>query len=159
MRFARSLLVLFAVVPSIITRADGFSSSQIQQDDRKVVQGQLGYLPSNFLCVSARTEQGSPIAIKTYPLLQRRRDTNVQTDTTGLSNILVSPSSSSSRGAPFPTHYWLTCPLIARAIGEVCDANRHCRGSEKCWRSKVATVINPLFPESTKSPTLMSVID
>jgi Protein of unknown function (DUF501) len=131
MRFRGSVLVMFALVPSRFCRTttivDGFSSSsssssspRIQQDDRQIVQEQLGYLPINFLCVSATTERGTPIAIKTYPLLLRRqRDTNLKKH--NMTRLLVDPRNVSSLSTPFPTHYWLTCPSIARAIGEVRD--------------------------------------
>ena len=41
--------------------------------DLQVVERQLGYLPPNFLAVSARTATGSPIAVQTYPLLKKQK--------------------------------------------------------------------------------------
>ena len=89
------------------------------QDDGQVVRRQLGYLPHNFLHVSARTEQGLPIAIKTYPLLRPQSESNILIEpVTHLLNSSVDVAAA-ARGTPFPTHYWLTCPLIGRVIGDV----------------------------------------
>lgn len=76
--------------------------------DSDIVKQQLGYLPPNFLSVSARTATGTPIAIKTYPL-QKKTKQQQQQQTKDAANL----------GTPFPTLYWLTNPDIARAIGEL----------------------------------------
>ena len=80
--------------------------------DTDRIQQQLGYIPRNFYGVSARTGSGSPIAIKTYPLLRKKGSEDQPLCLTSLS------------ASPFPTHYWLTCPDISRAIGEVSDNGR-----------------------------------
>ena len=97
------------------------SSSQL---DRKIIIDQLGYLPPNFLSASARNAEGSPIAIKTYPLQQpqhgrpkKGHSTDISVDHELLKLDISAPPS--SWGTPFPTHYWLTCPDIARAIGDL----------------------------------------
>jgi len=76
--------------------------------DEQAIRQQLGYLPSNFVAVSARNEIGLPIAIQTYPLDggARRRKNKAALE-------------ESSVGTPFPTLYWLTCPSISRAIAEM----------------------------------------
>lgn len=74
-----------------------------------IVKAQLGYLPTNFLSVSAWKSNGlEPIAIKTYPLNggARRRQSKAQVPGQALN-------------APFPTLYWLTCPEISKAIADL----------------------------------------
>jgi len=80
------------------------------EDDRTIIEQQLGYFPRNFMRVSARTKQGSPIAIQTYPLLRSHH-----WDDPAGPTIL----DKKTWGAPFPTHFWLTDPAIARAIGDM----------------------------------------
>lgn len=80
--------------------------------DEILVKQQLGYLPPNFVSVSARTFDGStsPVAIQTYPLnggAPRRQAKATATSTPAL------------LGAPFPTLYWLTCPEISRAVADL----------------------------------------
>ena len=58
-------------------------------NDATIVRAQLGYLPDNYVRVSARNRQQEPVAIQTYPL---------------------------QAGAPFPTLFWLTHPAISVAI-------------------------------------------
>jgi hypothetical protein len=85
---------------------DGSSSS----GERTIVEQQLGYLPSNFVRVSAWTTKTKvPIAIQTYPLQggAKRRQAKA---TYGDSPTLQSP---------FPTLYWLTCPDIAKHVGDL----------------------------------------
>ena len=60
---------------------------------RGVVEGQIGREPRGEVTLAARCEHGLPMAIRTSPKL----------DT----------------GEPFPTLYWLTCPLAVRAVGRV----------------------------------------
>lgn len=81
------------------------------ESDQEAIRQQLGYLPPNFLAVSARNGDGSPVAIKTYPLdggAPRRQ-----------AKAARSLSESISVGTPFPTLYWLTCPSIATAIAKM----------------------------------------
>lgn len=97
------------------------SQSQ-QQTDRQIVNEQLGYLPRNYLSVSARNLEGSPIAIKTYPLQppQDKQSKNQKDDDYPLKHHPLDISASPPTwGTPFPTHYWLTSPDIARAIGDI----------------------------------------
>lgn len=85
-------------------------SPQSSASDQNLVEQQLGYLPPNFLRVSAWTSDNSPIAIQTYPLhggAPRRQAKATATPTPAL------------LGAPFPTLYWLTGPAISRAIAEL----------------------------------------
>lgn len=75
-----------------------------------LVEEQLGYLPSNYVRVSAWTKTShKPIAIQTYPLQggAKRRQARAMY------------GESSSVQSPFPTLYWLTCPDISRCIGEL----------------------------------------
>eukprot|EP00522_Entomoneis_paludosa_P005866 CAMPEP_0172458844 /NCGR_PEP_ID=MMETSP1065-20121228/29474_1 /TAXON_ID=265537 /ORGANISM="Amphiprora paludosa, Strain CCMP125" /LENGTH=240 /DNA_ID=CAMNT_0013213265 /DNA_START=59 /DNA_END=781 /DNA_ORIENTATION=- len=79
--------------------------------DQTAVQEQLGYIPTNYVRVSARNAHGAPVAIQTYPLQggSRRRQTKA----------MESMPSSALVGAPFPTLYWLTDPAISKAIAEL----------------------------------------
>jgi hypothetical protein len=58
---------------------------------RLVVAAQIGREPRGDVTVAAACEHGLPLAIRTAPRLET--------------------------GEPFPTLYWLTCPLAARAVG------------------------------------------
>mmetsp|Transcript_4442 Transcript_4442/g.11663 ORF Transcript_4442/g.11663 Transcript_4442/m.11663 type:complete len:260 (-) Transcript_4442:196-975(-) len=103
----------WTVVCSIVLRCFGDSKvvSSLTQPivtQKELVKAQLGYIPSNFVKVSAwkRRPEGMrdvPVAIQTYPLhggAKRRQAKALETF-----------------GAPFPTLYWLTCPDISKAIG------------------------------------------
>lgn len=83
--------------------------------DLDVITRQLGYRPTNYVCVSARKiKSGEPIAIQTYPLEggARRRQKKAQQSVTGSSACLW-------LGTPFPTLYWLTCPDISKCIANL----------------------------------------
>eukprot|EP00980_Cylindrotheca_fusiformis_P001564 scaffold358_cov109-Cylindrotheca_fusiformis.AAC.3 len=74
-----------------------------------IVKSQLGYLPTNFISISARKCNGEePVAIMTYPLNggAKRRQSKAQL-----------PGQSFT--SPFPTLYWLTCPEICKAIADL----------------------------------------
>jgi hypothetical protein len=58
---------------------------------RAVVAAQIGREPRGDVSVAATCEHGLPLVIRTPPRLET--------------------------GEPFPTLYWLTCPLAARKIG------------------------------------------
>lgn len=58
---------------------------------RAVVAAQIGREPRGNVSVAARCEHGLPLVIRTPPRLET--------------------------GEPFPTLYWLACPLAARKIG------------------------------------------
>lgn len=78
------------------------------ETDKRIVQQQLGYMPVNFVAVSARTSTGVPVAIQTYPLEGGARRRQVKASRSGI-----------DLGTPFPTLYWLTHPEIARAIADL----------------------------------------
>ena len=63
----------------------------MSSDDRRVVALQIGREPRGEVAAAARCEHGLPTVVRTSPVLED--------------------------GEPFPTRYWLTCPLAARAIG------------------------------------------
>jgi len=65
---------------------------------RRIVEGQIGREPRGDVEIAAGCEFGLPMAIRTPPLL----------DT----------------GEPFPTLYWLTCPLAIRAVGRLESTGR-----------------------------------
>jgi hypothetical protein len=60
-------------------------------NDRDVVAVQLGRPPRSVVDVAVRCHLGLPVVIAVPPLLDD--------------------------GTPFPTRYWLTCPLASRRIG------------------------------------------
>ncbi|MEA2011425.1 MAG: DUF501 domain-containing protein [Actinomycetota bacterium] len=62
-------------------------------DDHGVVQAQIGRPPRSAINVTARCHLGLPVVITVPPLLD---------DDT-----------------PFPTLYWLTCPLASKRIGRI----------------------------------------
>ena len=62
-------------------------------DDRSVVAAQIGRPPRSAVTVVARCHLGLPVVIAVPPLLDD--------------------------GTPFPTTYWLTCPLAAKRIGRI----------------------------------------
>ena len=79
---------------------------------------QLGYIPPNLCCVSARNAAGRPIAIKSYPLLVEQQ--LVQNGAEGCdSNNNDKSSNNENNITPFPTLYWLSCPQISRGISEL----------------------------------------
>jgi uncharacterized protein len=65
---------------------------------RGVVEAQIGREPRGEVALAARCEHGLPMAIRTSPQLET--------------------------GEPFPTLYWLTCPLAVRAAGRLEAAGR-----------------------------------
>lgn len=77
-----------------------------RHDDEELVRQQLGYLPTNWVRVSARTRSGDPIAIQTYPLQ-------------GGSVRRQAKAKVSDIGTPFPTLFWFTNPAIGTAIAEL----------------------------------------
>lgn len=79
--------------------------------DRALVEQQLGYLPSNFVRVSAWTTKTKvPIAIQTYPLQGGAKRRQAKATYNGDSSALQSP---------FPTLYWLTCPEISKCVADL----------------------------------------
>ena len=90
-----------------------FSSSAADEQQAQLVRNQLGYLPDNFVCISAWTNDDNhdkePVAIQCYPLNggAKRRRQRAATKTTHTPLL----------GTPFPTMFWLTSPSISKAIG------------------------------------------
>ena len=122
------------------------SSSSYSDVWLAIVAQQLGYVPSNYVRVSAWNEKGdTPIAIQTYPLVlspsSRRRHGVIPTTTKSRRSMSISRRRSSTGGGggdddggggggnsivhqmtigtPFPTLYWFTCPHIGRAISHL----------------------------------------
>lgn len=62
-------------------------------DDRGVVEAQIGRPPRSEIDVTARCHLGLPVVITVPPLLED--------------------------GTPFPTLYWLTCPLASKRVGRI----------------------------------------
>ena len=76
-------------------------------DDRSVVAVQIGREPRSLVDVIARCRLGLPVVTKVPPHLDD--------------------------GTPFPTTYWLTCPLATRRIGRI-----EARGGVKAADSRIA---------------------
>ncbi len=62
-------------------------------DDRSIVEAQIGRPPRSPIVVAARCHLGLPTVITVPPILDD--------------------------GTPFPTLYWLTCPLASKRIGRI----------------------------------------
>lgn len=62
-------------------------------DERGLVEAQIGRPPRSVIDVTARCHLALPVAITVPPLLDD--------------------------GTPFPTLYWLTCPLASKRIGRI----------------------------------------
>lgn len=67
-------------------------------DERDVVAVQIGREPRGDVVVARPCEHGLPMVVRTAPVLEN--------------------------GEPFPTLYWLTCPLAARAVGTLESSGR-----------------------------------
>ncbi|HJR18806.1 MAG TPA: DUF501 domain-containing protein [Actinomycetota bacterium] len=65
----------------------------VASEDRDVVAVQIGREPRGEIATTVRCEHGLPMVVRTPSTLET--------------------------GEPFPTLYWLTCPLAARAIGKL----------------------------------------
>jgi hypothetical protein len=61
------------------------------EDDRRVVEAQLGRRPRGQWGVARRCHLGVPMVIENHPRLHD--------------------------GSPFPTTFWLTCPLLIKRVG------------------------------------------
>mmetsp|Transcript_30293 Transcript_30293/g.72627 ORF Transcript_30293/g.72627 Transcript_30293/m.72627 type:complete len:230 (+) Transcript_30293:1-690(+) len=73
------------------------------------VRSQLGYVPTNFISVSAWKSDGQqPIAIRTYPLNGGAKRRQSKAEVPG-----------QAVNSPFPTLYWLTSPDISKAIADL----------------------------------------
>jgi hypothetical protein len=99
---------------------DSSLSSSTSTSVEDVVRKQLGYLPDNFVRVSATTGDKlmTPVAIQTYPLNggAKRRQAKSKLVQESSSSSLPSQSVVQS---PFPTLFWLTCPDISKAIADL----------------------------------------
>lgn len=62
-------------------------------DERRVIEAQLGRRPRGEVAVAVRCEYGLPMVLRTSPVLED--------------------------GEPFPTLYWLSCPLAVQKIGRL----------------------------------------
>ena len=69
-----------------------------ESDDRRTVGVQIGREPRGDVTVAVRCEFGLPMVVRTSPTLDD--------------------------GEPFPTMYWLTCPLAVRAVGKLESTGR-----------------------------------
>jgi uncharacterized protein len=77
----------------------------LSPDDDAVVASQLGRPPRGRWRVAARCEQGAPLVIAQAPSLED--------------------------GSPFPTTFWLTCPRLVEAVGELESAGEGARLAQR----------------------------
>lgn len=89
-------------------------------NDRQVVAAQIGREPRSKVDVVARCPLGLPVVIRVPPHLDD--------------------------GTPFPTTYWLTCPLAARRVGRVEAA-----GGVKAAEDRIAS--DPAFAAGHRAAT------
>lgn len=75
-----------------------FPGEPADERTRSLVTAQLGRGPRGEIAVAARCEYGLPAVIRTAPRLDD--------------------------GSPFPTLYWLSCPMAARAISRLESTGR-----------------------------------
>ena len=114
------------------TGSFSFSTPQfpLQAADEDAIRRQLGYLPSNFVGVSARKLKSNvPVAIKAYPLHggAKRRQARATAGASSVSETYI--------GTPFPTLYWLTSQSISRAISEL-ERTGYLRTVQECINSE-----------------------
>jgi hypothetical protein len=106
---SRKGIILFSGFLICACNALSARSSNARTGHADIVRDQLGYLPTNFLSVSAWKSNGEePVAIKTYPLNGGAKRRQSKAEVPGL-----------AVNAPFPTLYWLTCPEISKAIADL----------------------------------------
>lgn len=90
--------------------------------EKEAVQRQLGYLPLNMVRVSAwkrsllDEDRTIPLAIQTYPLHGGTKRRQVKAVVHSQSQLI---SNNNNITSPFPTLWWLTCPVISRAVGDL----------------------------------------
>jgi hypothetical protein len=113
----------------------------VSPEDEDALMDQLGYIPPNVCCVSARSGDlssasggdgdytltgtsilgmGRPIAIKSYPLLVQLA--NIDANGSDSNDEVIYHGNEvfcGSNKIPFPTLYWLSCPHVSRAISEL----------------------------------------
>lgn len=70
-----------------------FPGEPASERERAIAAAQIGRDPRGDVAVAARCEHGLPAVLRTSPRL--------------------------ADGTPFPTLYWLTCPLAIRAVGRL----------------------------------------
>ncbi|KAL3918367.1 MAG: hypothetical protein SGILL_004266, partial [Bacillariaceae sp.] len=116
-----------------------------EEEEKELVIQQLGYLPSNFVRVSAwstldggggendgddddddddtSTDRRLPLAIQTYPLQggAKRRQAKAAVDVGGNDNGSGNKSvnTKSNVQSPFPTLFWLASSEVAKAVGDL----------------------------------------
>ncbi|CAJ1969436.1 unnamed protein product [Cylindrotheca closterium] len=102
----KAIFIWFSLifVCAALSATSGSGATELER-----VRTQLGYVPTNFISVSAwKSDLQQPIAIRTYPLNggAKRRQSKA-----GVPGQAVN--------SPFPTLYWLTCPDISKAIADL----------------------------------------
>ena len=117
-------------ISSVASLSPSTSSPALHAADQDAVRRQLGYLPSNFVSVSARKLSGDvPVAIMAYPLHggATRRQAKATAGASSVSEKYV--------GTPFPTLYWLTSQSVSRAISEL-ERTGYIRTVQDCINSE-----------------------
>lgn len=117
--------------------SSSLSSSSSVLYGKDIVRQQLGYLPSNYVKVSAwkKTKKNVPVAIQTYPLnggskhRQKKSKLKPESDSNAEATSLTRSGKSTSANintnmntriqSPFPTLFWLVDPDISKAVADL----------------------------------------
>lgn len=69
---------------------------QLSEPDRQIIREQLGREPRGAMGVAVRCPAGHPLVVQVYPLLREGPD-----------------------AIPFPTTFWLSCPVVVTKISRI----------------------------------------
>jgi len=111
LHYYRSVIVIIACIASLSVFNKGnaiiFCFAFSANAERRLVQDQLGYVPSNFVRVAAFCADGTALVIQTYPLAG------------GSPRRQARSSGHGQHGTPFPTLYWLCHAKVGRCLAEL----------------------------------------
>lgn len=108
-RSTMQIFLPYFLLCALATAFSALSNSQQTKNDADLVREQLGYLPNNFISVSAWTlNSREPVAFKTYPLNGGAKRRQAKAEVEG-----------QSVNSPFPTLYWLCNSKISTAVADL----------------------------------------
>ena len=111
-------------LPFSTTDCSEAAKHEQQQQQRRLVEQQLGYLPSNFVRVASFCQDGSPLVLQTYPLAGGSPRRQARSASLGRHSSRVEMNSNNGNkrkhhATPFPTLYWLCHPQINKCIADL----------------------------------------